>query len=152
MYYVLRAFRMSDRKLERSTSGNNSRRRRKGAAVVELTVMLPVLVLIVLGTIEAVSMIFLQQAVEISAYEAARIALVPGTSFTDVEAAADTILVQRDIFTTSVSVSPTNFGASVYGTPVTVTVTADCSDNSMFGSLFYQGRTLTADVTMMKEE
>lgn len=110
------------------------------------------MVIVILGTIEATSMIFLQQSLEISAYEATRVALVPGSSMTDVEAAAETILAQRGIDDTNVAINPSNFQTAAYGDAITVSVSADCSSNSYFASLFYAGRSLTADVTMMKEQ
>jgi len=41
---------------------------KRGAAVVEFAILLPVFVLILFGSIEACSMIFLQQSLEMAAY------------------------------------------------------------------------------------
>ena len=60
-------------------------RDRGGAAVVELAVVLPVFVVILLGTIETCKMIFIQQSLEIAAYEAVRVAIVPETDFEDID-------------------------------------------------------------------
>ena len=70
---------------------------RRGVAAVEFAVLLPVFVLLVLGTIEATSMIFLQQTLEIAAYEGARVGLVPDSTAGNVEGAARQILDARNV-------------------------------------------------------
>lgn len=124
---------------------------RSGLAIVELAVNLPVFVLIVLGTIEATSMIFLQQSLKICAYEGARIALVPNSDESNVTAGCMEILNSRGVTNVGIAVSPNDFQSSPYGTPIRVQVSADCSSNSLFSPWFYVGRTATAEVTMMKE-
>ena len=52
---------------------------KQGAAAVEFAIVLPVFVLILLGSIETCTMIFLQQSLEMAAYEGARVAIVPTT-------------------------------------------------------------------------
>lgn len=119
--------------------------------MVELAVILPLFVLIVLGTIEACSMIFLQQSLELAAYEGARVALVPKSKTVNVEAGAKLILDGRRIKGYAVEITPSNFRDQPYGTFIRVRVTASCDANSFFASMFYQGRTLLGDVEMMKE-
>ena len=126
-------------------------RGRNGAAITELAIILPVFVLILIGTIEVTSMIFLRQSLEIAAYEATRVALVPGSDEGNVQAAADGILSGRRVVDSVISVTPSDFETQPYGTPITVEITADCEKNSLFASWFYQGRELTSRVTMMKE-
>ncbi|MFK7738553.1 MAG: TadE/TadG family type IV pilus assembly protein [Pirellulaceae bacterium] len=125
--------------------------RRKGAAVVEFAIVLPVFVLIVLGTIESVSMIFVQQGVKIAAYEATRVALVNGTTSGEVQATADQILNDRGITNASLTVTPSDFQGSSYGTPITVSVDVSCDANSIVAPFFFSGRTMSASVCMMKE-
>lgn len=133
-------------------NAKKSRVERKGVAIVELGISLPIFVLIALGTIEATSMIFLQQSLEISAYESARVALVPGSKVENVEACCQNMLEVRKVKSGTVEVQPADFMTQAYGTPITVRVTADCGANSLFSSWFYAGRKVTAEVTMMKEE
>ena len=49
---------------------------RKGAAVVEFAVCLPVVVLIVLGSIEAASLLFLKQTLVQASYEGVKVAIL----------------------------------------------------------------------------
>lgn len=125
--------------------------KRRGAAIVEFAIVLPVFVLILLGTIEATSMIFLQQSLKIAAYESTRVALVPGADASNVQAAADGILNGRGVVDPIVTVTPSDFENSPYGTAIQVQIRVDCDKNSVMSPWFYQGRQLTTQVTMMKE-
>ncbi|MCA9148955.1 MAG: pilus assembly protein [Planctomycetales bacterium] len=125
--------------------------RRNGLAVVEFAVMLPILTLIVFATIEATSMIFLQQSLEIAAYEGTRASLVPDATESEVSDIVDEILNARGVQSATVTVDPLDFNSQPYGTFIHVSVSAPCNDNSLLAPWFYRGRTLTADVEMMKE-
>lgn len=133
------------------TPTRNRQPHRSGTAVVELAITLPVFVLILFGTIETTRMLFLQQSLEICAYQGARVALIPSSTSAKVNSACATVLTDRNIKAASVSVSPANYETMPYGTLVQVRVTAPCNKNSPFSPWFYGGRSLTADVTLMKE-
>ena len=53
--------------------------------------------LLVVGTIEACSMIFLKQSLAVAAYEGARTAIIPGATKAQVEAACNQILADRKV-------------------------------------------------------
>lgn len=127
------------------------RHHRCGAAIVEMAMTLPVFALIVLASIEASSMIFLKQSLEITAYEGARIAIVPGSNSGNVLAGCQQILLARGVVVDSIAVAPSDFDRQPYGTPIRVEVTAKCVDNSLTSAWFYVGKSISADVTMMKE-
>lgn|GEM_PF-2733391 len=55
-------------------------RHRSGLAATEFAVCLPILLAIVIGTIEACSMVYLKQSLSVAAYEGARAALRAGGS------------------------------------------------------------------------
>jgi hypothetical protein len=126
------------------TTPRNRQVCRSGAAVVELAITLPVFVLILFAT-------FLQQSLEICAYQGARIALIPSSTSAKVNSACATILADRKVKSASVSVSPSNYESQPYGTLILVRVTAPCNSNSPFSPWFYGGRSLTGEVTLMKE-
>jgi Flp pilus assembly protein TadG len=127
------------------------RRRRRGVAAVELAVCLPVIVLLVLGTIEACSMIFLKQSLSVAAYEGARTAVVPGMTKDDVQAACQQLLADRNVSGGQVTVKPADIVALNPGDFVDVTVSAPCNANSVVPNTFYRGRTLSATASMMIE-
>ena len=124
---------------------------RKGAAVVELAVILPVFVLILMGTIETCKMIFLQQSLEIAAYEASRVTIVPTSTVTEVNNAAISLLRARRVNNASITVTPSNYQSAPYGSFIRVDVAAPCDSNTPFLLRFYSSKTLTGTVEMMKE-
>jgi Flp pilus assembly protein TadG len=81
-------------------------RARKATATVEFAVIAPIFVLILLGTIETCSMIFLQQSLEIAAYEGSRVAIVQKSTREGVERAINTILQPRRIRDYVVRITP----------------------------------------------
>lgn len=127
------------------------RSNRSAAAMVEFAIAMPVFVLIVLATIEVTSMLFLKQSAKIAAYESTRVALVPGSDFGNVEATANGILGNRGITASSVQVTPANFELEPYGTEITVSIAVQCSPNSVIAPMFFGGKTISSQVTMMKE-
>ncbi len=126
-------------------------RRRNGAAAVELAVMLPVFLTILFGTIETCTMIFLQQSLEIAAYEGARVAIVPDTEASDISDSANALLLARKVKSATITVSPTDFQNAPYGSFIRVSVSAPCNSNAAFPLAFYGAKTMTATVEMMKE-
>jgi hypothetical protein len=132
----------------------NRRRRlaaRRGVAATELAVCMPLLVLIVLATIEACAMLFLQQSLAVAAYEGARVGLSPGATAGDVTAQCEQILDDREIAGARVSVMPGNLPAAAEGTWISVQASAPFAENSLAGGWLFARHTLTATVQMMKE-
>jgi Flp pilus assembly protein TadG len=127
------------------------RAHRAGVAAAEFAVCLPVIVLIVLATIEACTMIFLKQSLSIAAYEGARAALVQSASTADVQRVAQQVLTERRVNDGTVAVTPANLSSIQPGEYLTVTVSAPASGNNTVPLRFYRGRTLTGSATMMKE-
>ncbi|MFO0011507.1 MAG: TadE/TadG family type IV pilus assembly protein [Planctomycetota bacterium] len=127
------------------------RDRRRGAAVVEFAVISPLFVAILLGTIEACSMIFLRQTVELAAFEAARVAIVRDTTAAQVQQAAKNVLDTRKVKGYDIKVTPTDFQAAAYGTFIQVEVSAPCSTNGTVPIMFYSGKNIVGQVEMMKE-
>lgn len=119
--------------------------------MAELAVCMPVIVLIVFGTIEICSMIFLTQSLRICAFEGARVALVPGSGAGNVAGSCQNFLNSRNIKGTTISVTPRNFDRQPYGTILNVSVTAECAANSFLPPWFYAGRQVTGEVHMMLE-
>lgn len=125
--------------------------RREGAAIVEFAVVLPIIVVLVLGTIEATSMVFLQQSLKLAAYEGAGTSIVPSAKLANVQAACARVLESRRISGTTIAIQPANSASEPYGTPIRVEVSAECDSNSFFPSWFYAERQSIAAVTFMKE-
>lgn len=131
--------------------GSLQRSQRRGVAATEFAVCLPIIVLLVIGTIEACSMVFLKQALAVAAYEGARTAIIPGATIDQVKAASMQVLKDRNVNGGVVTVKPTNIDALNPGDFVDVTVSAPCNANSIVRNKFYKGRTLTSNASMMIE-
>ena len=137
-----------------STRRKNRRPRgqqRWGVAAAEFAVCLPVVVLIVLATIEACTMVFLQQSLTVAAYEGARVAVSLNGTPTLVDQAAQQILTERRVAGGIVTLRPAALAGVAVGDYVDVEVSAPASSNSIVPITFYRGRTLTATASMMKE-
>jgi Flp pilus assembly protein TadG len=126
-------------------------KRRSGAAIVELAVVLPLLLLLLMGTIEACAAIHLQQSLDITAYEAARTSLLPKATIYTVNEAADKFLTSRKTNGAKVVVAPSNFESLPIGTIITITVSAPSQGNLPVSPFFFQDRTITSSCSMMKE-
>jgi hypothetical protein len=145
---------MKNRPKENSGSGVRPKPRRRrilGVAVTELAVCLPVVVLLVIATIEACSAIFLKQSVTVAAYEGVRTSLVPGADSALVEAKCNQILSDRRVEGATITITPSDIAALQPGEYVNVTVTAPCDPNTVVPASFYKGRNMTATASMMIE-
>jgi Flp pilus assembly protein TadG len=123
----------------------------RGVAAAELAVCLPIVVLMVIATIEACSAVFLKQSLTVAAYEGVRTALEEEATAKDVRATCDRILADRRVKKASVRVRPSNIDALQPGDYVDITVSAPAAANSVVPANFYRGRTLSATASMMIE-
>lgn len=130
------------------TRRKNSQKR-SGAALVELAVCLPVMVMLVLGSIELSNFIFLKQAVTAAAYEASREAIRPLGTDATATATAEAVLAARRLSGASIVVNPS--ANAERGELVTVTVTAPSSSNRVVVPRFVAGLSVSASTTMVKE-
>lgn len=126
-------------------------RERHGVAATEFAVCLPLIVMLLLGTLEASTMIFLKQTLSIAAYEGVRTAVTAGSQESDVLDSCNRILEQRSVADASVSVSPGPLASQPIQAWITVQVSAPASSNSVLQGLFMSGSTVTAQASMMKE-
>lgn len=124
---------------------------RSGVAATEFAVCLPILLVLIIGTLEACSMVYLKQTLSISAYEGARAALQPNAVTSEVEDACETILTSRSVNGATITISPNNFESAAEGTWITIEVTARGGDNTIIAGWFYDNLVVNGQATMMKE-
>jgi hypothetical protein len=124
---------------------------RRGAAVAELAICLPLFVLLLMASIEACSMIFLEHGLSITSYEGVRAAINYDGTNADVLARCNEIINQRSIASATVTTNPGDVSNVEMGVPITVTVSAPCNANMIVPPWFFGGKTLTARTTMVKE-
>jgi Flp pilus assembly protein TadG len=125
--------------------------RKRGVAAAELAVCLPVVVLIVLATIESCSAMFLKQSLTVAAYEGVRTAIATGKTAANVQTVCNDILKDRRVQGAQVTLNPASIVGLKPGDLVSVTVSAPCNSNSPVPTTFYRGRVLTTSATMMIE-
>lgn len=126
------------------------KRRRRGAAVVEFAVCLPLLMLIVLGAIEATHAMFLKQALSAAAYEGMRVAIEPRSTQAEAIAQANSILNARLIKGSTMTFSA-NTDRVARGQKVSLEVSAPLSANSPFIGRVIPERIIRVRTVMVKE-
>jgi Flp pilus assembly protein TadG len=124
---------------------------RRGAAAVELAICLPLLVLLVMASIEACTMIFLDHSLTIASYEGVRAGINYDGTNADVLSRANAIINSREIQGATVTINPPDVANAQRGETIAVTVSAPCNLNMVIPPWFYDGRTLRATMTMVKE-
>ena len=140
----------------RGFAGDNVGRRRrragnrKAVAAVEFAVCLPVLVLLVFGSIEASSFIFLKQSLSVASYEGAREAAKSNSTDADAVARAEAILNSRGVNDFEVRF-PEGVDGVERGKQIVCEVTAPTRTNSPLAGDFVANRNLTTRVVMLKE-
>lgn len=118
---------------------------------MELAVCLPILVLLVFGSLSATSMIFIRQAVVQSAYETIKATVKPEGSVAQGRQRGEEVLSFRNITASSVRFNPSNVEAQPKGTPITVTIQAAADRNRFFSFGVFEGQLVEVSATMLKE-
>lgn len=124
---------------------------RRGAAVVEFAVCLPILVLLVFGSIEATSLIFLKQSLQTAAYEGARQAVKQGALTAEVSRVAEDILDSRQIQDATITFPLGDVRSIGRGQLVAVEVSAPTRSNSPIAGRIIADRVFTVRTVMVKE-
>jgi len=139
-----------------TTSSKNQKGRertkgRDGLASVELAIVLPVMLILVLGTIEVCQRIFLRQSAVIVAYEGARSAVRSTSSNTDVMTRCQSMLTQRNVREAVVTVTPADLLSQPSGTQIRVRVEVPWASNSPTRFVLQDQGTISVDAYMLRE-
>jgi len=124
---------------------------RRAAAAAELAICLPLIVFLLLASLEACSMILLNHSLTIASYEGVRTGINYDGTNAAVLARCNEIIADRGVQDASIAISPSNVATANRGTPVTITVSAPCDANAILPTWFYGGKTLACSTTMVKE-
>ena len=136
------------RKQIRSTPQQSQR---SAVVTVELSIVLPVLMILVVGIVESCNLFYIKQSLTISAYEGARAAIVKGMPVSNIDARSNQVLSDRGIANGAILVTPNPPSSGAYGTYITVRVQAPYSTNTLIPGWMFGGTTLRTSVRMMKE-
>lgn len=124
---------------------------RRAVAAAEFAVCMPVVLLLVFGSIEATCFIFLKQSLQIAAHEAIREASRSTATEAQATARALAILESRQVQGATIRYPDGNIANIARGEPVTIEVSAPTRANSPLAGQWVVNRDLTARVYMLKE-
>jgi hypothetical protein len=125
---------------------------KRGAAIIEIALTLPILVLICLATIDTCKVIFVKQSAKIAAFECARIGILPGVTKAQIARLCDTLMTRRNVNGAVMSLSVDELSALSKGDLLTVTVAVPANSNALSSSWFYRGRTFSETVSILVEQ
>jgi hypothetical protein len=128
----------------------NKSSQRNGIAVTELAVGLPLLLVVMMGTVEACTMIRLQQKMKMVAYEGARVGVLPEAKAENVEWQCETLSADQRLNSIVVVMDPMDPTSLDSGEWFTVEVRAPFSDNALMGGWGFGSYDLSESVTLQK--
>jgi Flp pilus assembly protein TadG len=126
-----------------------NRKARRGAHIVEMALVLPILIMVVFGIIEFARANQIRQTVKQAAYEGARVGITTDATVANVQTQANSVLSSVGITGGTVTVSPNPITSTT--TFVTVTVSASATANGWFMKYFTAGQPIAAAVTLESE-
>jgi Flp pilus assembly protein TadG len=132
----------------RARSTNDAAARRRGAAVAELAVCLPLLTLIVFGSIQACNLIYLKHGVTTAAYEGTLELAKRNATNSSIITRAQQVIDARGATNTRIRLLPagTDVSTLALGAPVTIEVTADVAPNMSLSGFFPLPRQVVARI------
>jgi Flp pilus assembly protein TadG len=108
-----------------------------GVAATELAVCLPVLVLLVCGSIQACDLLYLKHALVSGAYEGSLELAKPSSTNASVNLRITQLLDARGVQGAAIAISPSGSIATIdAGTTMTITVTAPTASNLKLNGFF----------------
>lgn len=124
-------------------------KKRRAIAAVELAVCLPLLSLLVFGSIQACDFIYLKHSLTSAAYEASLELARPDATNASVSARINQVLNAREVVsaTHSIDAGGVSLADAVPGSTVVVTVGAPISGNLMLTGFFAMPGSVTVDFT-----
>lgn len=137
-----------------SASRQERRRPRRGAAMVEMAVILPAFALIVFGMLEATRMCMVAQLLTDAARQGCRVAVTNGKTSADVTASVDAALDAAKIKRTLVgrALSPSSIETTTSSDQISLTLSVNFGDVNWLGApFFFKTGKVTAGATMLSQ-
>lgn len=123
---------------------------RRASVLTELAICLPVLTLLVLGSIDIANTIHLKHTMTLAAYEAGQTSTCQGGTEAEGRAKGMAILTDRSIRNGTITFSPAITTATVPGTYITITASAPANNNTLGLTSYFRNSTITVRVVMRK--
>lgn len=129
--------------------------RRSGAALSELALVLPLLMLIVFGGIETADMVFLKESLKSVSYEGGRAVAKYNSTNAQVLERITALIDARQLVGATVELTlpadADDVSETQRGQTITVTISAPAERNTVGPLRMYRGRTISASTTMVRE-
>lgn len=138
----------------RTTAQQRTKPQRRGVAGVEFAIVLPVLIVLTLGTLDLCSLMFLKETVVLAAYEGAREGVNRGQTDADCVSRVVELLDERGVVhggAAAVNITGASFDSAETLEHVTVTVSVPAAGNLLIPSAMFDGMNVSHSVTMRKE-
>ena len=126
-----------------------NRTNRSGVAAVEFALTVPFLFLFLFATYELGRANMIMHTTEAAAYEAARLAIVPGADASEVEQAARAVLATSGIRNAVVNITPANIRPE--DPEVSVEISVSFKDNTLIAPLFMKEDPVVRSCAMTRE-
>ena len=119
--------------------------------MLELAVCLPVMVLLVLGSIEAATLMFTKQAMVQTAYEASMVAIKNNSTNAAAIAAANQVVRSHRLDGLTLDFQPADVSRAPRGTVIRVTATVPAGSHRLINSRIIGVNSVSAQAFMIKE-
>lgn len=123
---------------------------RRASVLMELAICLPVLTLLILGSIDISNTIHLKHTVTLAAYEAGQTSTCQGGTEAEGRSKGLAILTDRSIRNGTITFSPAITKNTPVGTYITITATAPANNNTLGLTNYFRNSTITVSVVMRK--
>lgn len=122
---------------------------RRAAAATELAVCLPVLTLVVFGSIQACNLIYLKHGCITAAYEGTLELAKRNATTASITRRAEQVLTARGVRAATIRLLPagSEISDAAAGTPFTIEVSADVRSNMSLSGFFPLPRTVTGRIS-----
>ncbi|MEO0532009.1 MAG: TadE family protein [Planctomycetota bacterium] len=117
-------------RISKRRAARNRRTRRLGVEIVELAFALPVMTIIIFGTLETCELLFTKQSLAVAAYEAGRVAARPEGTAAAAQTRFDQIMTARRVSGANLTITPADLGALATGETIRLEATAPVSGNN----------------------
>ena len=128
---------------------NRQRQTRRGATAVEFALVAPIFFLLLIVSFEFARLNVIRHSADNAAYEAARIAMVPGATAAEAVSEASRLMDIAGARGTTISVNPPTLGPNV--TQITVTVDVPMGQNGWITPRLTGATTMRAVSTLKAE-
>lgn len=125
------------------------KRQRSGATAVEFAIVSPILFMILFACIEIGLAHMILHTTEAAAYEAARVAIIPGTTSQDAKVAARRILGTAGVRKADITLVPNNLSTSTR--QVRVTISTRYRDNLAMPTFFVNDNPIVKECVLQRE-